>query len=219
MDMDTNEITISRIVGFDWEEAGTDLDDEIPKPVSSPIVVPLIPPAGTADPYGWGDGFDLDLAKVMCDVSVIPSLITPLEDVEVPLCSMAAEYVAPATPAHETVLESPGYTVPEESGFTWIPGFVPVSEVVLEEGGYLRSLKEPITSPVTTPAVTTAISSVLAEPILPVLLARTYGAGTDSTRSAPIASRCKSDYDTCAGHVTVCDKFKQDGVRGHEDSV
>ena len=90
MDMDTNEITISRIVGYDWEEAGTDLEDEIPTPVSSPIVVPVIPPAGTADPYSRGDGFDLDLAKVMCDVSVIPSLITPLEDVEVPLCSMAA---------------------------------------------------------------------------------------------------------------------------------
>ena len=129
MDMDTNEITISRIVGFDWEEAGTDVEDEIPTPVSSPIVVPVIPPAGTADPYGRGDGFDLDLAKVMCDVSVIPSLITPLEDVEVPLCSMAAEYAAPATPAHKTVLESPGYMVPEESGFTWIPVFVPVSEV------------------------------------------------------------------------------------------
>ena len=129
MDMDTNEITINRIVGFEWDEAGTDLEDEMPTPVLSPtqIVVPESPPAGTADPFGRGDGFDLDLAKVMCDVSVIPSLISPLEDVEVPPCSIAAEYAAPATPALETVLESPGYTVPEESGFTWIPGFVPVS--------------------------------------------------------------------------------------------
>ena len=60
MDMDTNEITINRIVGFEWDEAGTDLEDEMPTPVSSPtqIVVPVIPPAGTADPFGWGDGFD-----------------------------------------------------------------------------------------------------------------------------------------------------------------
>ena len=80
MDMDTNEITINRIVGFEWDEAGTDLEDEMPTPVSSPtqIFVPVIPPAGTADPFGRGDSFDLDLAKVMCDVSVIPSLITPL---------------------------------------------------------------------------------------------------------------------------------------------
>ena len=60
MDMDTNEITINRIVGFEWDEAGTDLEDEMPTPVLSPtqIVVPVIPPAGTADPFGRGDGFD-----------------------------------------------------------------------------------------------------------------------------------------------------------------
>ena len=69
MGMDTNEITINRIVGFEWDEAGTDLEDEMPTPVQ--IVVPVIPPAGTVDPFGRGDGFDLHLAKVMCDVSVI----------------------------------------------------------------------------------------------------------------------------------------------------
>ena len=107
MDMDTNEITINRIVGFEWDEAGTYLEDEMPTPVLSPvqIVVPVIPPAGTTDPFGRVDGFDLDLAKVMCDVSVLPSLITPLEESEVPPLSSAAEYAAPATPAFETVLE------------------------------------------------------------------------------------------------------------------
>ena len=85
MDMDINEITINRIVGFEWDGAGTDLEDEMPTPVSSPvqIVAPVIPPAGTADPFGRGDGFDFDLATVMCDVSVIPSIITPLEESEV----------------------------------------------------------------------------------------------------------------------------------------
>ena len=170
MDMDTNEITISRIVGFEWDEAGTDLEDEMPTPVLSPvqIVAPVIPPAGTADPLGRGDGFDLDLAKVMCDVSVIPSLITPLEESEVPPPSRAAEYAAPATPSFETVLESPGYTVPEESGFTWIPGFVTVSETVLEEeGGYLLSLEEPPPLPVPTSAATPAVLSVMTEPVIP----------------------------------------------------
>ena len=47
MDMDTNEITINRIVGFEWEEAGTDLEDEWPIAVASPVkVVP--------DPFGRG---------------------------------------------------------------------------------------------------------------------------------------------------------------------
>ena len=60
---------------------------------------------------------------------------------------------------------------------------------------------------------------IVVKTLYSVVLARTYGPGTDSTSRAPIASRCKSDYDKCAGHVTVCDKFKQDGVRGQEDSV
>ena len=132
MDMDTNEITINRIVGFQWDDPGTDLKDEMPTPVMSPVqnVAPVIPPAETADPF--------DLAKVMLDVSVMPSLISPLEQSEVPPPSRAAEYAAPATPVLETVFESPGYTVPEESAFTWIPGFAPVPEAVLVEEGDKR---------------------------------------------------------------------------------
>ena len=45
----------------------------------------------------------------MCDVSVIPSIITPIEELEVQPPSRAAEYAAPATPAFENVVE---YTVP-----------------------------------------------------------------------------------------------------------
>ena len=142
MDMDTNEITINRIVGFQWDDPGTDLEDEMPTPaeVVSPVqnVAPVIPPAETADPFDWGDDFDLDLAKVMLDVSVMPSMISPLEESEVPPPSRAAEYAAPVTPALETVFESPGYTVPEESACTWIPGFVPVPEAVLVEKGDKR---------------------------------------------------------------------------------
>ena len=109
----------------------------------------------------------------MCDVSVIPSLITPLEESMVPPLSSAAEYAAPATPALETVLESPGYTVPEESGFTWMPGFVPVSERVLEEeGGYLLSLAEPLRPQVPTSAVTPAVFSEMTEPVIPMLPGR-----------------------------------------------
>ena len=80
MNMDTSEITINLIVGFVWDEEGTDVEDELPTPASSPtqIVVPAIPPAGTADPFGRGESFDLELAKVICDVSVLPSLVSPL---------------------------------------------------------------------------------------------------------------------------------------------
>ena len=168
MDVDTNEITINRIVGFEWDGPVTDLEDEMPTPVLSPvqIVAPVIPPAGTADPFGRGDSFDLDRS----DVSMIPSMISLLEESEVPPPSRAAEYAAPATPVFETVLESPGYTVPEESGFTWIPGFVPVSETVLEEeGGYMLSLEEPPPLPVPTSAATPAVISVITEPVIPMM--------------------------------------------------
>ena len=121
MNMDTSEITINRIVGFVWNEEGTDVEDELPSPTQ--IVVPAIAPAGTADPLGRGEDFDLELAKVICDVSVLPSLVSPLQEVEVSLCANAADYAAP------------GYTVPEELGCSWMPEFVPGSEVVGTDGG------------------------------------------------------------------------------------
>ena len=59
MNMDTNEITINRIVGFPWNDGGTDVEDELPTPAVSPsqIVVPAIPPAGTEDPFSRGGEF------------------------------------------------------------------------------------------------------------------------------------------------------------------
>ena len=42
MNMDTNEITINRIIGFEWDEAGTDVEDEMPTPVSSPTQIRII---------------------------------------------------------------------------------------------------------------------------------------------------------------------------------
>ena len=82
MDMATSEITISRIVGFQWDDPGTDVEDELPAPVLSPVqnVAPVIPPTDAADLLDQGDGFDLDLAKVMLDVSVMPALISPIEE-------------------------------------------------------------------------------------------------------------------------------------------
>ena len=130
MDMDTSEITISRIVGFQWDDPGTDVEDELPAPVLSPVqnVAPVILPTEAADLLDRGDGFDLDLAKVMLDVSVMPPLISPIEECEVPPSLEAAGYAAPATPALATVIESPGYSVPEDVTFTWVPEYVPVPE-------------------------------------------------------------------------------------------
>ena len=130
MNMDTSEISINRIVGFAWNDGGTDVEDELPTPASSPnqIVVPTIPPAGTDDPFGQGESFDLELAKVICEVSVLPSLVTPLLEVEASECATVADYVPPAVPPVECVLKSTEYTVPEDLGCSWTPDFVPGSD-------------------------------------------------------------------------------------------
>ena len=69
MDMDTNEITIDRIVCFPWNDPGTDVEDELPTPASSPVqcTTPAAMPVEPGDPQELGD--NLDLAKVLLDVS------------------------------------------------------------------------------------------------------------------------------------------------------
>ena len=143
MNMDTSEISINHIVGFAWNDGGTDVEDELPTPASSPnqIVVPAIPPAGTDDPFGRGESFDLELAKVICEVSVLPSLVTPLLEVEASECATVADYVPPAVPPVESVLKSTEYMVPEDLGCSWTPDFVPGSDGTnTDEGGLLQSV-------------------------------------------------------------------------------
>ena len=100
MNMDTNEISINRIVGFAWNDSGTDVEDELPSPVSSPVRImsPSLAPAGSDDPFGRGANFDLDLANVFCDAAVLPSLVTPLVDAEAAAVGTAANYDPPVEP-------------------------------------------------------------------------------------------------------------------------
>ena len=216
MNMDTNEITINRIIGFEWNEAGTDVEDELPTPVSSPtqIAVPAIPSAGTADPFGRGDGFDMELAKVMCDVSVLPSLVSPLQEVDVPPCANAGDYAAPAVPELETVLESPGYTVPEELGCSWMPEFVPVPEVVsVDEGGYLRSLQEPLPPQTVRSTVAPTVADVTPSTV-PLTSDETVAAPV--TKGSPSAAECVVTNDvgpdlSREGPFDACDAIHEPG--------
>ena len=84
MDMDTSEITISRIVGFPWNDPGTDVEDELPTPASSPAqcTTLAVRPVQPGNPQEREDNFDLDLAKVLLDVSVMPMMISPIEEAE-----------------------------------------------------------------------------------------------------------------------------------------
>ena len=131
MDMDANEITIARIVGFPWNDPGTDVEDELPSPASSPAqcTTPAVMSVEPGDPQELGDNFDLDLAKVLLDVSVMPTMISPIEDSIVSPTTEVAKYAAPEIPTAEIVTESPGYAVPEdsESMTSWVPKYSPVS--------------------------------------------------------------------------------------------
>ena len=216
MDMDTSEITISRIVGFQWDDPGTDVEDELPAPVLSPVqnVAPVIPPTDSADLLDRGDGFDLDLAKVMLDVSVMPALISPIEECEVPPLSEAAGYAAPATPPVVTVIESPGYSVPEDLTFTWVPEDVPVPEVVaVDAGGQTRSPEHPPPDTVPASAVAPVVNPVTLEQFIPPMPSATEDRGVvantksvrqterakvflvEATDGSPSSVRCQGDQD------------------------
>ena len=109
MNMDTNEISISRIVGFAWNDSGTDVEDELPSPVASPgpIMSPTLAPADSNDPFGRGVNFDLDLENVFCDAAVLPSLVTPLEDTEATVARDSG-YLRSPRGARRDVLTSAG---------------------------------------------------------------------------------------------------------------
>ena len=120
--MDTNEITIDRIVGFPWNDPGTDLEDEQPTPASSPVqCTTLAVMTGEAEgPQEFNDNFDLDLAKVLLDVSVMPTMVPPIVEV-----TEIADYAAPEVLTTETIMETPGLALPQVT--SWIPRYSPIS--------------------------------------------------------------------------------------------
>ena len=144
--MDTNEISIDRIVGFAWNNGGTDVEDVLPSPVLSPvrIVSPSVTPADSVDPVGAVENFDMDLAKVLCDVSVLPALITPLVEEEAAVGGTVADYAPPAAPVIEPVEGS---------------RFVPDSAAdTCPEGGFLQLLREPREPLTVTPPVSPMVT-------------------------------------------------------------
>ena len=107
MDMDTNEITIERIVGFPWNDPGTDVEDELPTTASSPAqcTTPAVMTGESGVPQELRDHFDLDLAKVLLDVSVMPTMISPIEDLVMISTAGIAEYSTPDVPITETATD------------------------------------------------------------------------------------------------------------------
>ena len=96
---------------------------------------------------------------------MLPSLVTPLLEVEASESATVADYAPPAVPPVESVLESPGYMVPEDLGCVWMPEFVPGSDGTnTDEGGFLQSLREPL-PPLTGTPPTTPMVAVISPPL------------------------------------------------------
>ena len=205
MNMDTNEISINRIVGFAWNDGGTDVEDELSSPVLSPVRIasPAISPAGPADPYGRGKNFDLDLAKVICDVSVLPSVVTPLVDLEAPQNGIVADYAPPAVPPVESVVTSPSRDVPEGLESAWIPAFVPGSVAdTSTDGGFLQLLREPRTPLPVTPPVSQMVTDTSTPTEVPNSTRVPADPGPDLSREGPFDA-CDADHDPGQSPVVI----------------
>ena len=175
----------------------------------------MIPPTETADSLDRGDGFELDLAKVMLDVSVMPALISPIEESEVPPTSEVAEYAAPETPVLETVIESTGYAVPGELTFSWVPGYVTVpGAATVSEEGQMLSTGHPPPKTFPTSATTPVVTSESMDQFLPTMpsppedmvpVAETESVRetdnaevfvVDTAEGSPSTVRCQGDRDS-----------------------
>ena len=107
------------------------MEDELPTPASSPVqcTTPAVMTGESGGLQELRDNFDLYLAKVLLDVSVMPTMVSPIGDSVVIETTEIAEYAAPEVPTIETLTESPGLALPQESEIvtSWVPRYSPIS--------------------------------------------------------------------------------------------
>ena len=156
--------TSQLIIGFPWNDSGTDVEDELPSPVVSPdtIMSPPFAPEDVRDPFGRDTNYDLDLAYVFQDATVLPALVTPLEVTDATVAETAATYNPPVEPV--------GTSLPARDSAT--------------EGSFLQLLREPrelqtdmstaspigpdTSTPAVTPETVTATRTIpLTSPVMP----------------------------------------------------
>ena len=77
--------------GYSTNGPGTDLEDELPTPASSPVTVDH-----GAAPLSAQADVDIDLVRVFEDVGSLPAMVTPLSDPEGGLIGTPAGYPVPA---------------------------------------------------------------------------------------------------------------------------
>ena len=67
------------------------------------------------------------------------------------------------------MIELPGYTVPGELTFTWVPGYYVPEAVAVDEGGQTLSPERPPPNPVPASAATPVVNSVALEQFIPTM--------------------------------------------------
>ena len=100
MNMDIDVVAFPELGVAPQNASGMDLEDELPTPTDSPLSG-VVRSAVTEEPQVrpmLEDGFYLELAKALLDVSVMPMMITPINDpIMSPVVSPAA-YTVPLIP-------------------------------------------------------------------------------------------------------------------------
>ena len=72
------------------EDSGTDLEDELPMPDGSPSTDASKPVLGPMSP-----GVDLELARALLELGVLPAIVTPIVDPDVGTAATPALYPVP----------------------------------------------------------------------------------------------------------------------------
>ena len=155
MDMDTSEITIERIIGYPWNDPGTDVEDELPTPAATPSQYTSPPVLDGTLPVQepLREMFDLDLVKVLLDVSVMPTMVSPIQDPVDTNGSAVSDYSPPDIPDMGTLAEPAMVTPPRPNGGAKCsyPRFSPISEAS-SAGKDVRPTSSLLPSPTLLPA-------------------------------------------------------------------
>ena len=83
-------------------DSGTDLEDELPTPDGSPSTDASKPVLGPTSP-----GIDLELARALLELGVLPAIVTPIVDPEVGTAVTPAWYPVPPIPVLSVVDSAP----------------------------------------------------------------------------------------------------------------
>ena len=113
----SNELVVPELGVAQLEDSGTDLEDELPTPDGSPSTYAAQPEDGPAP-----RGIDLELARALLEVGVLPSMVTPIVDPVVEPAVTPVLYPVPPIPVLAVADPVPVLVASPLSTGGWEPG-------------------------------------------------------------------------------------------------